>query len=270
MQIQITDLLESYIENIEDTELAVLLSGGVDSLSVAFAADRVGKRISTYSFRLDIHDNYDNEKAQQAANEFGWPHRECVVDTTNLVEDFLVLAKEYRCKKKTHFECVYPFFYVYPHIEERSVLTGWGADGYYGVSKKAHMHYKEPKEKFDEFRDDYFKEEHTAGLIWHNRLAESWNKKHYTPYMDDEVKNFFYEKDWYELNKPKQKHHVRTGYETELNRIDGAKPHANLQLESGVDKVFENLLLDPQINYKRRTRVMDLCRDWKCYTNPIL
>ena len=213
MQIQITDLLESYIENIEDTELAVLLSGGVDSLSVAFAADRVGKRISTYSFRLDIHDNYDNEKAQQAANEFGWSHRECVVDTTNLVEDFLVLAKEYRCKKKTHFECVYPFLYVYPHIEERSVLTGWGADGYYGVSKKAHMHYKEPKEKFDEFRDDYFKEEHTAGLIWHNRLAKSWGKIHHTPYMDEKVKNFFYEKDWYELNKPKQKHHVRTGYE---------------------------------------------------------
>ena len=270
MQIQITDLLESYIENIEDTELAVLLSGGVDSLSVAFAADRVGKRISTYSFRLDIHDNYDNEKAQQAANEFGWPHRECVVDTTNLVEDFLVLAKEYRCKKKTHFECVYPFLYVYPYIEERGVLTGWGADGYYGVSKKAHMHYKEPKEKFDEFRNDYFKEEHTAGLIWHIRLAKSWGKIHYTPYMDERVKNFFYEKDWYELNKPKQKHHVRTGYEAELNRIDGAKPHANLQLESGVDKVFENLLLDPQINYKRRTRVMDLCRDWKCYTNPIL
>ena len=118
--------------------------------------------------------------------------------------------------------------------------------------------------------DDYFKEEHTAGLIWHNRLAKSWGKIHYTPYMDEKVKNFFYEKDWYELNKPKQKHHVRTGYQAELNRIGGAKPHANLQLESGVDKVFENLLLDPQINYKRRTRVMDLCRDWKCYTNPIL
>ena len=99
MQIQITDLLESYIENIEDTELAVLLSGGVDSLSVAFAADRVGKRISTYSFRLDIHDNYDNEKAQQAANEFGWAHRECVVDTTNLVEDFLRSNQDF-CKEK--------------------------------------------------------------------------------------------------------------------------------------------------------------------------
>ena len=270
MQIQITNLLESYIEDIEDTELAVLLSGGVDSLSVAFAADRVGKRIKAYSFRLDLHDNYDNEKAKQTATEFGWPHRECVVDTTNLVEDFLILAKDYQCQKKTHFECVYPFLYVYPHIEERCVLTGWGADGYYGVSKKANIHYKHTKEKFDEFRNDYYKEEHTAGLIWHNRLAASYDKKHYTPYLDVRIKNFFYEKDWYELNRPMQKHHVRSGYSTELNRIYGAKLHANLQLESGVDKVFETLLENKKINHKNRTRVMDLCRDWKCYTNPIL
>ena len=101
-------------------------------------------------------------------------------------------------------------------------------------------------------------------------MADSYDKKHYTPYLDVRIKNFFYEKDWYELNRPMQKHHVRSGYSTELNRIYGAKLHANLQLESGVNKVFENLLLDPQINYKRRTRVMDLCRDWKCYTNPIL
>ena len=270
MQIQITDLLESYIESIEDTELAVLLSGGVDSLSVAFAADRVGKRIKAYSFRLDLHDNYDNEKAKQTAIEFGWSHRECMVDTTNLVEDFLILAKDYQCQKKTHFECVYPFLYVYPHIEERGVLTGWGADGYYGVSKKANIHYKHTKEKFDEFRNDYFKEKNTAGLIWHNRLAASYDKKHYTPYLDVRIKNFFYEKDWYELNRPMQKHHVRSGYSTELNRIYGAKLHANLQLESGVDKVFETLLENKKINHKNRTRVMDLCRDWKCYTNPIL
>ena len=270
MQIQITDLLESYIKTIEDTEVAVLLSGGVDSLSVAFGAARVGKKITAYSFRIDVHDNYDNKKAKLTAEEFDWPHIECVVDTSRLVEDFLVLAKDYECKKKTHFECVFPFMYVYPRIIERAVLTGWGADGYYGVSKKAHIHYKEPKEKFDEFRNDYFKENNTAGLIWHNRLAKSYGKIHYTPYLCEAVKNFFYEKDWYELNKPKQKHHVRTGYEAELNRIEGARTHANLQIESGVSEVFKDLLLDPQINYKRRTRVMDLCRDWKCYTNPIL
>ena len=140
MQIQITDLLESYIEIIEDTEVAVLLSGGVDSLSVAFGAARVGKKITAYSFRIDVHDNYDNKKAKLTAEEFDWPHIECVVDTSRLVEDFLVLAKDYECKKKTHFECVFPFMYVYPRIIERAVLTGWGADGYYGVSKKAHIH----------------------------------------------------------------------------------------------------------------------------------
>ena len=83
-------------------------------------------------------------------------------------------------------------------------------------------------------------------------------------------KNFFYEKDWYELNKPKQKHHVRTGYAAQLNRIEGARTHANLQIESGVSEVFKDLLLDPRFNYRRRTRIMDVCRDWKCYTNPIV
>ena len=159
MQIQITDLLESYIKTIEDTEVAVLLSGGVDSLSVAFGAARGGKKITAYSFRLDIKDNYDNKKAQQAAKEFGWHHEECIVDTRRLKADFMRLMYDYKCRKKTHFECVFPFMYVYPRIVERAVLTGWGADGYYGVSKKAHIHYKEPKEKFDEFRDDYFKKE---------------------------------------------------------------------------------------------------------------
>ena len=111
-------------------------------------------------------------------------------------------------------------------------------------------------------------------------MAESYGKIHYTPYLCEAVKNFFYEKDWYELNKPKQKHHVRTGYEAELNRIEGAKSHANLQIESGVSEVFENLL-NTKINIRKRKRIMDVCRDWQyfsneeevfkqCYIKPIL
>ena len=266
----IAELLKTQIKNqIPTKKCAVLLSGGVDSLSVALAAHNVGKKVVAYSFHLEGNESYDFKTAQKFSEKMGWAFKPTIVPTDNLVEDWYTLVKM-GCKKKTHFECVFPFLYVYPRIVEKAVLTGWGADGYYGVSKKAHMHYKEPKEKFDEFRDDYFKKDHTAGLIRHNRLAKAWGKRHYTPYLDPAVKDFFYEKDWYKLNKPTQKHHVRTGYETELNRIEGAKSHANLQIESGVSEVFKDLLLDPQINYKRRTRVMDLCRDWKCYTNPIL
>ena len=87
--------------------------------------------------------------------------------TDNLEEDFFKLAKEYDCKKKTHFECVFPFMYLYPEIEQEEVLSGWAADGYYGISKKAMLHYGpgKSKEKFDEFRDNYFDINNQAGYL---------------------------------------------------------------------------------------------------------
>ena len=50
------------------------------------------------------------------------------------------------------------FLYVYPIIEQKYVLSGWGADGYFGISRKAHLKYKvkESKTQFDAFRNDYF------------------------------------------------------------------------------------------------------------------
>ena len=41
------------------------------------------------------------------------------------------------------------------------------------------IHYK--GDNFNEFRDDYFKEENQAGYIWHNKVAEMNNKKLITP-----------------------------------------------------------------------------------------
>jgi hypothetical protein len=65
---------------------------------------------------------------------------------------------------------------------------------------------------------------------------------------------------WQELNTPHQKNIIREEYEIE-KLFGNVKPHINLQLGSQIDKLFESLLLDTQINWKRRNRVMDLCRD---------
>ena len=142
----------------KEDEVAVLLSGGVDSLSVAFAAHELGKKVHAYSFCLDTNSSYDSDKAAEVAQIFKWPFTLKVVPTDNLEEDFFKLAKEYDCKKKTHFECVFPFMYLYPEIKQNDVLSGWAADGYYGISKRAILHYTKgkTKEKFDEFRNDYF------------------------------------------------------------------------------------------------------------------
>ena len=130
------------------------------------------------------------------------------------------------------------------------------------------MHYKHPKEKFDHFRDDYFLPEKTAGLKWHLTLAESYDKVMINPFLDKKVKDYFYQFTWDELNKPKQKQHIRDDFQ-ELNKFGKIKPHLNLQLASGVDKVFETLLNNKKINFRNRKRMMDVCRDWSNGVLPI-
>ena len=58
-----------------------------------------------------------------------------------------------------------------------------------------------------------------------------------------------------------QKHHVRNGF-YEFNEIGKVENHLNLQIGSGVIKLFETLLKNKEINFKNRTRMLDVYRDW--------
>jgi len=300
----VKQLLETQIrEQIPTKKCAVLLSGGVDSLSVALAAHNVGKEVIAYSFHLEefVHnkfstnilledesggitteyrlygkESYDFKTAQKVSEQMGWTFKPTIVPTNNLEEDWHTLVKM-DCKKKTHFECVFPFLYVYPNITEEYVLTGWGADGYFGVSKKAQMRYgsekgykkyeeyfeKNPQniKTFDEARDIYFLPENSAGLKWHNKVVELYNKKHITPYLHPKVKKYFYKFNWEQLNKPEQKHHIRDAF-PEFKSFGKIRQHTNLHLGGGVDKLFESLLNNSKINFNDRTRMMDVSKDW--------
>ena len=201
-----TLLCDSIDNQIPAETCAVLLSGGVDSLSVALAAHNVGKKVVAYSFHLEGNESYDFKTAQKFSEQMGWTFKPTVVPTDNLEGDWYSLVRM-GCKKKTHFECVFPFLYVYPKITEEYILTGWGADGYFGVSKKAQMRYGSEKGKkryheyfknnpqniktFDEARDIYFLPDNSAGLKWHNKLVELFDKKHITPYLHPTVKDYF-------------------------------------------------------------------------------
>ena len=255
---------------------ALLLSGGVDSISIGLAAHHAGKTVHAYSFHLDTHESYDFQKAREVSEIMGWEFTSIVVPTNNIESDFKYLAQK-GCRKKTHFECVFPFLYVYDYITEKHVLTGWGADGYFGVSKKANMRYGSIKqqenykryciehnmkqETFDQFRDNYFLPENTAGLQAHKLISDHRGKVLINPYLDPKVKEFFYNKTWKELNKPVQKHHIRNAFD-EFKKFGKIKNHQNLHLAAGVDKVFETLLNNKKINFRNRKRVMDVCKDW--------
>tara|TARA_Y100000114_G_C11752964_1_gene325375 strand:+ start:1564 stop:2412 length:849 start_codon:yes stop_codon:yes gene_type:complete len=272
----IKKLLKKHIvKNAPDNEIAVLLSGGVDSQSVALAAHDVGKTVIAYSFHLDGDESYDYLKAKEVSQYMGWKFKGIIVPKSNLVEDWHRLVK-LKCRKKTHFECVFPFLYVYPEIKEKYVLTGWIADGYFQPGKTASMRYisfakakkyikayqdgKAPRVTWNQYRLNYIDGD-CAGIKEHTRLAESHGKIHVTPYGDKRIRNYLMSMSWQQLNTPRQKEIVRKDF-TKLEKFGTIKPHINLHLGSGVNKLFETLLNNNDINFKGRKRMMDVCRDW--------
>lgn len=263
----IDKLLENIIEKeCTNLQVGVLLSGGVDSLSLAFAAHRLGKQVKAYTFHLEGDISYDALKAQEVSAEFGWDCHTTVIpqySTEDLRSQFHLLVGKYACVKKTQLECTFPFVHVFPNIKVKHVISGIGADGYYGVSKKAILHFKEPKEKFDEFRTNYFAATNVTGFRQIEQLAKEFNMNLIHPYIyHPEVLEFFMQFDWNQLNKPKQKQIVRDAFKEEFDRVTKVKEHINLQLGSNIDQLFEKLLLDPVLNRNRRTRIMDLVSDY--------
>ena len=79
--------------------------------------------------------------------------------------------------------------------------------------------------------------------------------------MDKRVKDYMYQFDWYEMNKPYQKHVVVEAF-PEFKEIKVRK-HESLQLAAGVPEIFESLLDNRDINPYNRERIMDLVRDWQ-------
>jgi len=272
-------VIDKIITNIVDQEapdqtVAVLMSGGTDSLTVAAAAHRLNKKLNCYTFRVDGKDSDDSIYAEKACKHFGWNFKLIDVPVNNIENDFFTLIKKYECKKKTHVECTFPFLYVYPHIKEKYILTGWAADGYYGVSKRANIHFKHTKELMNKFRQGYFgKLDETTqkfipgnpvGIKQQMLLAKSVDSILVAPYVDKKVWDWMIQYDWDFFNKPYQKAPLFDAF-PELLEIK-RRNHLNLQLAAGIPNYFEKLLDNKKINIYNRSRIMDLVRDWKATT----
>ena len=272
-------MIDKIITNIIDQEapdqtVAVLMSGGTDSLTVAAAAHRLNKKLNCYTFRVDGKDSDDSIYAEKACKHFGWNFKLIDVPVNNIENDFFTLIRKYECKKKTHVECTFPFLYVYPHIKEKYILTGWAADGYYGVSKRANIHFKHTKELMDKFRQGYFgKLDETTqkfipgnpvGIKQQMLLAKSVDSILVAPYVDKKVWDWMIQYDWDFFNKPYQKAPLFDAF-PELLEIK-RRNHLNLQLAAGIPNYFEKLLDNKKINVYNRSRIMDLVRDWKATT----
>jgi DNA (cytosine-5)-methyltransferase 1 len=243
-----------------EDEVALLLSGGIDSLTCGFALEALGKKVVPYTFKVQGLQSRDADSAFDVCKKLGWPLTLVEVPDVVTEDEFLELAGKWRCQKKTQFECTWPLLHFFPHVEQARAVCGVAADAHFGLSKSAILNHSKTKAEFDAYRAKYFSQPSPAGSKQMSQVAEENGFHVEHPFMDPAMFAFFSDYDWQELNKPRDRWMMVDAYKDRFD-VTGARRHESMQLIAGVPSLFEKLL-DGPLNKRKRTRVLDLCRDY--------
>lgn len=236
----IRDVLIKSVADIPEKEVALLLSAGMDSQALLFAALEANKNLAIYSFTLDDRESLDYRRAKLTAETFGCEFVSIRLPTSveQLKKDVFRLV-ELGAISKTDFECAWAFLYVYPVIRERHILAGMGADGMLGTGRQACMHFRND---LDAFRKTKLDNPRYCQRPIHEALQREYNKVMHWPYLSAEFVKEITGKNWDDINRPQQKQILRDAFPEYFDRVR-TRVHQNLQLgDSGIAEHFQKLL----------------------------
>lgn len=242
------DLLVDLIKTVPEKDVGVFLSGGIDSQSILFACLEANKNVTAYSFTLNDRISTDFELSKHVCDLFNVKFVPIFLptDASSLKKDLIQLNNEYLCTKKTEYECFWPFLYVYPVISERVVLGGFGIEYLIPTGRKFAINYGIPK--VNEYRELGYLTINKNQRIQHSIINVKFNVLLYSPFMGTEMYKLFYNTDLERCCKPKDKQIILDAFSKQFSKFCPRKPQ-NLQLgDSGISKLFEDVLLKSDWN----------------------
>ena len=233
-------VLMQYAQSIKNKNVAVLLSGGIDSASIMFSLLEAGKIVTAYSFMLDGRMSTDFKLARRNAEIFGCAFIAVFLPTDiAMLKDDCLQLHALGARSKTDYECSWPMMYSYSQIKEQTIASGMAADGHFCISKKGMLHWRN---RIDAFRLALYSNPAYAQKPIHDRLAAIHNKQVVMPYLTKEMQAEFIGTTWDNINRPKQKQPILDAFPKQFKKIQ-VKPHMNLQLgDSRIAAHFERLL----------------------------
>lgn len=242
-ELNVHDTLIELTNNIQESDIAISLSSGIDSASVLFALLECEKSVTVYSFTLEDRESRDFKEAKLLADKLNLSFVPVLLptDIQTLKGDCIKLHEKYGCIKKTDYICTWPYLYLTPKVEQRILATGMAADGHFVISKKGMIHYKN---NVEEFRRQYFSNPSRCQLPCRTLLAEEYNIKLFEPYLEREMYEYLLHTTWLECNSPKQKMPIRRAFPDMYKEyMSNIYNHTNFQLgDSGISEHFNKLL----------------------------
>ena len=250
--------LTAFYKANQEKSFAVLLSGGYDSRFILYACLDLGIPVGCcYSFSLEDRDSTDSKLAEEICKIENIPFQRIrmPVKADLVIETMELLAKEYKCRKKTEFECTMPMYYIFQSVTEDVILRGNCSDNYFALDRDYALHFKNVKDGLTKFKEKLFNEDNIDQKLQIELLSEKYSKLAFDPFDTESVFDSFKNTTWQELNTP----HVKGPlYSRFKDRFDSIKPyHANYQCgDTGIRELCADVLLQSDYNRKNYKSVV--------------
>lgn len=138
------DLCLKRIEEIDpDRNAGLAFSGGTDSITALFAMIETGRKPECYTFHMDGIISKDLQASRHACKYFGLKLHEIAVprDVDSMYNDVKRVLPYCEHIKKTIIQCMIPWLYIYPAVEQPKIITGLGGDDFFATQRKLQVRY---------------------------------------------------------------------------------------------------------------------------------
>lgn len=231
---ELRNILKNVIsKDLPDEPVALLFSGGTDSLTVLWTLLSLGKKVHCYTFRLSYFESTDARVSKLACKLLGVPQTIVVEPSGDIRQQLHNLISVIQSPRKTHVEVMYGYYFLLQAVKESHVYSGIQADTLYGSNKNAAIQCgKQSAEFFTNYRKKLLENPGQEGLLQANLAASHFNKVLHTPYSDPSVREFFFKYSWADLNRPKQKMPAILSFESEFKDCKLYRKDDNMQCGS--------------------------------------
>lgn len=229
-----------------EKDIAVFLSGGVDSTSCLLACIDIGLNITAYTFYLEGHESQDLHASRLISNNVGVHLKEIVVPYSldKLQEDTIRIINEFKTARKTAVQCIHPFLYVIPAVKEKTIVSGLYADDLYGTSRKGNIIGRKSRKEFDSFRLHSISQEDYS-CVYIRKAVERSGKKLVTPFVGGTLQDYLMSLSWEQMNTPVAKYIAVRAFSDYYGKNSWYRKNSNLQVNSGIREYHELLLKTP-------------------------
>lgn len=201
-----TILREVIKKQLPNEPVALLFSGGTDSLTILWTLLDLEARVTCYTFHLSYYESTDLRASRLACDFYQVPQVIINEDKGEILDQLKDVITVIKSPRKTHVEVMYGYWFLIQAVKEKHIFSGIQADTLYGSNKNSAIQYgKRLAGDFTKFRQHLLANPGQEGLCQANLIARHFNKVLFTPYSSQNIRDFFFRYSWADLNKPKQK-----------------------------------------------------------------